>query len=725
MTRIHAFGVTPDNKVAAISPDGKKAAIVIWRGDIERNTNVFSLLIYDMRKLREQRPDPVLSWDFPGDPEEQFTSPIAHIRFLQDNRTVSFLGRKDGAQAQVYTVDVYTRELRQLTDHPSAVRSYVMGDHGKVLAYSAVAPSSEGLATNPLIEDGVFLWDRSVFSRFSKYSLTSPLIRWGEGHPPIRKYFASRGGEFVEFFDSRRNVIPLDHPKAEQTESAGVSLAADYILAAASSLTADNSGRYVVMHPYAEGDHPVDVERYAYYQKSEYARNEFVRRLAAPFGLLDLRTGSLERLIDAPGNVIGNNQGPPLWAPDGSTVLIQTLLPDAPEAMPQWVEVQIGDRSVAAMGLPENWRPLRWSSERELLLEADGGTRFAQVSRSASGEWSDFREIPMPGGFNPAWSVVSNGHWVLGVKDSTYSPPELVATELSSGRSTVLSNFNPRLRGLRYGAVETFVWDNGYQQDASGLLIRPLHYQKGKRYPLVVLFDDGMLNGQVEPYLLDGVGQLSSYAVQVLAAQGFFVLYLREPKLKDVSETPEEGVRMQRHAVTAIEALDRAGLVDSARVGISGWSRAGYYTDFSLIHSGFPFAAAIAIDGGISEYNDGMRPFTDAELSRIRTPKLFQFHGLSALVIASQMISRMEAMGKPLDVLYFHTASHTTERPQHRLRSLGVALDWWRFWLKDEEDQDPAKANQYRHWRQLREMHMQGKPEAGARQTTGAAGVKP
>lgn len=220
MTRIHAFGVTPDNKVAAISPDGKKAAIVIWRGDIERNTNVFSLLIYDMSKLREQRPDPVLSWDFPGDPEEQFTSPIAHIRFLQDNRTVSFLGRKDGAQAQVYTVDVYTRELRQLTDHPSAVRSYVMGDHGKVLAYSAVAPSSEGLATNPLIEDGVFLWDRSVFSRFSKYSLTSPLIRWGEGHPPIRKYFASRGGEFVEFFDSRRNVIPLDHPKAEQTESA-------------------------------------------------------------------------------------------------------------------------------------------------------------------------------------------------------------------------------------------------------------------------------------------------------------------------------------------------------------------------------------------------------------------------------------------------------------------------------------------------------------------------
>jgi hypothetical protein len=69
------------------------------------------------------------------------------------------------------------------------------------------------------------------------------------------------------------------------------------------------------------------------------------------------------------------------------------------------------------------------------------------------------------------------------------------------------------------------------------------------------------------------------------------------------------------------------------------------------------------------------------------------------------MANRMEALGKPNEILYFAAASHSTVRPRHRLRSLGVHMDWWRFWLKREEDADPAKAQQYIHWRKLRLQH--------------------
>jgi hypothetical protein len=31
-------------------------------------------------------------------------------------------------------------------------------------------------------------------------------------------------------------------------------------------------------------------------------------------------------------------------------------------------------------------------------------------------------------------------------------------------------------------------------------------------------------------------------------------------------------------------------------------------------------------------------------------------------------------------------------------------LDWFRFWLKGEEDPDPAKAEQYARWRELRKL---------------------
>ena len=35
------------------------------------------------------------------------------------------------------------------------------------------------------------------------------------------------------------------------------------------------------------------------------------------------------------------------------------------------------------------------------------------------------------------------------------------------------------------------------------------------------------------------------------------------------------------------------------------------------------------------------------------------------------------------------------------------AVDWFRFWLKGEEDLDPAKAEQYTRWRELRKLQEQ------------------
>ena len=75
--------------------------------------------------------------------------------------------------------------------------------------------------------------------------------------------------------------------------------------------------------------------------------------------------------------------------------------------------------------------------------------------------------------------------------------------------------------------------------------------------------------------------------------------------------------------------------------------------------------------------------------------------------------SGLDALGKPTEILYFATASHSTTRPQHRLRSLGTHIDWWRFWLEDQEDPVPGKKAQYAHWRTLRER--QANPDSGSR----------
>jgi hypothetical protein len=37
--------------------------------------------------------------------------------------------------------------------------------------------------------------------------------------------------------------------------------------------------------------------------------------------------------------------------------------------------------------------------------------------------------------------------------------------------------------------------------------------------------------------------------------------------------------------------------------------------------------------------------------------------------------------------------------------------DWFRFWLKGEEDPDPAKAQQYVRWRELKKMQQASEAE--------------
>ena len=58
-------------------------------------------------------------------------------------------------------------------------------------------------------------------------------------------------------------------------------------------------------------------------------------------------------------------------------------------------------------------------------------------------------------------------------------------------------------------------------------------------------------------------------------------------------------------------------------------------------------------------------------------------------------------------MLYLPAAAHILVKPWDRIASQGGTLDWFCFWLKGEEDPDPAKAEQYIRWRELRKLQEQ------------------
>jgi hypothetical protein len=51
-----------------------------------------------------------------------------------------------------------------------------------------------------------------------------------------------------------------------------------------------------------------------------------------------------------------------------------------------------------------------------------------------------------------------------------------------------------------------------------------------------------------------------------------------------------------------------------------------------------------------------------------------------------------------------NTDEHVLTNPAVRMASQGGSVDWFRFWLQNYEDPDPAKAEQYARWRGLRKL---------------------
>jgi hypothetical protein len=89
-------------------------------------------------------------------------------------------------------------------------------------------------------------------------------------------------------------------------------------------------------------------------------------------------------------------------------------------------------------------------------------------------------------------------------------------------------------------------------------------------------------------------------------------------------------------------------------------------------------------------------------LDKINTPLMVVGGGPVGLLSMWEPYSVMHYMHKPVELIMLNTHEHILTNPAVRLASQGGSVDWFRFWLQGYEDPDPAKADQYKRWRELR-----------------------
>jgi len=379
-----------------------------------------------------------------------------------------------------------------------------------------------------------------------------------------------------------------------------------------------------------------------------------------------------------------------------------------------------------------------WNGEEVIFLREEGHA-YGIPALYAWGPQG--RSVRLLHRFDGVLSSCETGHGqLICLHETPTSPRKIVSIRLTDGRLTTVFDPNPRFGRFDLGTVERIEWHDAYGNATFGHLVYPARYREGSRYPLIIV------QYRSRGFLRGGVGD--EYPIYPLAAAGFVVLSFDRPDdwkaaaRGDTSTLPglvaseaaewRDGYERHR-ALSALELiLDRLveqGIVDPARIGITGLSDGAETVEFALFRSR-RFAAAAHSGGNPTpsyyylSVNESLRGFirgilqarSGAEaverwkpyalmhnLEGVTTPLLIQVAD-SELIKTTPLHVAMKDAGKPVETYVFPGEYHIKWQPQHKLAVAERAIDWFRFWLKDEEDSDPAKAEQYVRWRLLREL---------------------
>ena len=101
-------------------------------------------------------------------------------------------------------------------------------------------------------------------------------------------------------------------------------------------------------------------------------------------------------------------------------------------------------------------------------------------------------------------------------------------------------------------------------------------------------------------------------------------------------------------------------------------------------------------------------------LDKVAAPLLVVGAGPSSLLYMWQPYAALSYLHKPVDLIMLNTREHVLTNPTVRMASQGGSVDWFRFWLQDYEDPDPAKVAQYARWRKLRKLQEENEKKSVA-----------
>ena len=301
-------------------------------------------------------------------------------------------------------------------------------------------------------------------------------------------------------------------------------------------------------------------------------------------------------------------------------------------------------------------------------------------------------------------SVSADGRTIVVAMDAPDATSEIYATDPRFATFRKLTDTNPQIQALALGATEVVTWKSTDGVEVEGVLLKPVGYEAGKKYPTLVVAHGGPAGAYLNNNRLGGLE-----GGQVWAGRGWAVLY------PNPRGSTNYGEKFLRHNVvdwgggdfndimSGVDALVARGIADPDKLAHIGWSYGGYMTAWVITQT-TRFKAAmvgagltnmwsmygtndipsvlIAYFGGIP--NEKTLPLYLARsamshVDKVTTPTLI-LHGANDERVpvgqAQELYRALKDRGKLTELVFYPREGHGISEYYHQKDRMTRIYDW-------------------------------------------------
>lgn len=303
----------------------------------------------------------------------------------------------------------------------------------------------------------------------------------------------------------------------------------------------------------------------------------------------------------------------------------------------------------------------------------------------------------------------------------SYSDPKTPSTQfIVSNVSDVaqrsawkqLIDANPQVRNRTLGDADEISWKSTDGKMVGGVLLKPVGFQAGKKYPLIVAIHGG-------PASADLLSFNGGYGAQAYANAGYVVLMPNYRGSTNYGEAHRQAIvgdyfkKGYEDIMTGVDQLIAQGMVHPDSMGVLGWSAGGHWSNWILTHT--TRFKAISSGAGTSnwismyaesdvqrnrqQYLGGKLPYDDFDAYWNQSPIKYIRNAKTPTMIhvvdgdprvprpqSDELHMALKQLGVPTEYFVYPGFSHGIPDARNQLVKSVAEMAWMDKWIRGKGD---------------------------------------